>query len=519
MNKMGLLAKVRSIISSPSAYRWIIALFILQALFSVVIISPSTPKDGVGGRYVERNEDGVVPDGHRHLGAIYYYAERPVLAGPVISDMADSDLWMGDLVRFPSYLYYYVLSFPVRIAMAFHASDMAIIYLVRLIGLVIGVLALLVFRRITQLVTSSLAVQNISLFALSLTGSFVWLAAAENYDVPSLLLWFAFLYTSMSLFVKKDARYLYWMAVWFFLLSVTKYTYIPFAGLFGLIAVGLYAKNNGASKLGQLTHLLRIGISDWLHTLKKWQIALGVVLVVIGAGLFSERIIGNLAVYHSFNPSCSSLHSHEACMKFGVYARNYNQKERLANGTVQPITYNPPIVGYPSYWVVRYYDSMYVYMGHIYIPSYSFLVELAGILAAIIGIAVLILAKVKKIRLFKSQPEFYVFGVVVVLTLLQFMFNVNTILNYGGQTYAHQGRYLLSVVGFAYLLYIIALRRVYKAQSAKIKRLTLWVGAVVAVYAILVASAVPSFLIHAEHEGWYSQAAQNVLPTWLIHRN
>lgn len=518
MSKMGLLANVRSVISSPTAYRWIIALFVLQAVFSAVVIAPSTPKDGIGGKYVERNENGVVPDGHRHLGAIYYYAERPVLAGPVISDMADDDLWMGDLVRFPSYLYYYALSFPVRVAMALHASDTAIIYVVRLIGLAIGVLALLVFRRITRLVTGSLAVQNISLLALSLTGSFVWLAAAENYDVPALLLWFAFLYVSMSLFIKKDAKYLYLMATWFFLLAVTKYTYIPFAGLFGLIAVGLYAKNNGASKPGQLTHLMRIDIKSWLGTLQKWQIALGVVLLIISAGLFTERIIGNLATYQSFNPSCKELHSHEACMKFGVYARNYNQKQRLASGTVDPIEY-VPVVGYPAYWVLRYFDSMYVYMGHIYIPHYSFLIELAGIFAAIIGVLMLIFAKIKHIRIVKGQPEFYLLAVVGGLIGAQFLFNLNTILNYGGQTYAHQGRYLLSVVGFAYLLYFIIFKRVYNRQSAPRRRVTLWVGMLVALYTIVLASAIPSFLIHATHEAWYSPLAQQILPAWLTHRN
>lgn len=518
MSKMGLLANVRSVISSPTAYRWIIALFVLQAVFSAVVIAPSTPKDGIGGKYVERNENGVVPDGHRHLGAIYYYAERPILAGPVIRDMSDDDMWMGDLVRFPSYLYYYALSFPVRAAMALGATDGAIILLVRLIGIGMGLVTLLTFRRITQLVASSLAVQNLSLLALALTGSFVWLSAAENYDIPALMLWFAFLYGSMSLFIKKDARYVYWMALWFLLLAITKYTYIPFAGVFGLIALWLYAKNNQALRLKSFSRTLTNDIKTWLTKLRTWQIIIGIVVLVMSVGLFSERIIGNLAAYQSFNPSCKEIHSHEACMKFGVYARNYNQKQRLASGTVDPIEY-VPVVGYPAYWVLRYFDSMYVYMGHIYIPHYSFLIELAGIFAAIIGVLMLIFAKIKHIRIVKGQPEFYMLAVVVGLIGAQFLFNLNTILNYGGQTYAHQGRYLLSVVGFAYLLYFIILKRVYSRQSAPRRRVTLWVGVLVALYTIVLASAIPSFLIHATHEAWYSPLAQQILPAWLTHRN
>jgi len=510
--------KFKSIAASPKLFRWIVAIFIIQALFSMFVISSSTPVDGVGGQYVKRNENGVVPDGHRHLGAIYYYAERPILAGPVIRDMPDDTLWMGDLLRFPSYLYYYLLSFPVRIAMQIGASDITIIHLVRFIGIIFGLLALLIFRKITQLVTNNVTIQNISSLALALTGSFVWLSAAENYDIFALLLWFAFVYVSMCLFIKKDAKYLYWMALWFFLLSVTKYTYIPFAGVFGVVALGLYAKNGNALSASSLKQSVITDMKAMLQKVSKWQAVAGIILLVIGAGLFSERIIGNLAVYRSFNPSCSVLHTHEACMQFGVYARNYNQKERLANGTTQPIEY-VPVVGYPAYWVKRYFDSMYVYMGHIYIPMYSFLVEIGGIVAAIIGIIMLVVARIKKIRLFRSQTEWYVFGIVILLTVAQFIFNVNTALNYGGQSYAHQGRYLLPVAGFAYMLYLIVLLRVYARQSANVRRKIVGVGLIVAIYSILILSAIPSFLIHATHSGWYSQAAQNVLPEWLISRD
>jgi hypothetical protein len=512
------IAKIRSILASPTLFRWIIALFLVQALLSLVFISPSTPKDGVGGKYVQRNENGVVPDGHRHIGAIYYYAEQPILQGPTIPSMSDNDLWMGDLVRFPSYLYYYVLSFPVRIAMAFNASDTAVIYLIRLIGVVFGLVALLTFRRITQLVTSSVTIQNISTLALALTGSFVWLSAAENYDIMALMLWFAFVYVSMSLFIKKDARYLYWMALWFLVLSITKYTYIPFMGLFGLISLGLYAKNKEVLSIKPLWHSINVDISAWIRKLRVWQTVLAIVVLVASVGLFSERIIGNLAAYHSFNPDCARLHSQEACMNFGVYARNYNQKIRVENGTATPIGFIQA-VGYPAFWVKRYFDSMYVYMGHIYIPHYSVLIELAGIVGIAIGIRLLVLAKKKRIRIFKSQSELYLLAIVMVLTVMQFIFNLNTVLHTSGAPYAHQGRYLLPVVGFAYILYLIVLRRVLARQSTKKQRTALLIGLVVAAYAILIVSAVPSFLIHGISPNWYSQIGQDILPDWITNRS
>lgn len=511
-------ANIRRGLASPGLFRWIVVLFIAQALLSAFFIAPSTPKDGVGGQYTERNENGVVPDGHRHLGAIYYYAERPILSGPVITSMSEDDLWMGDLVRFPSYLYYYLLSFPVRIAMQLGASDIAIIYLVRLIGVAFGVVSLFVFRGITRFVTKSITIQNLSALALSLTGSFVWLSAAENYDIISLMFWLAFVYAGMALFVKNQVRYLYWMAVCFFVMSITKYTYIPFAGLFGLVSVWLYLKKANALSVKLAWASLKDAMMAWLRTLAKWRLVAGAALIIVTAGLFTERIIGNLVQYQSFSPDCIQIHTQEACMNFGVYARNYNQTMRIENGTVTPIEY-VPVIGYPAYWVWRYFNSMYVYMGHIYIPSYSILIGLGGIAAALIGIAALVYARLKKIRLFKTDTERYVLGIVVVVTGAQFIFNLNTILTYAGQTYAHQGRYLLSVIGFMYLLYFIVISRVYAKLSRRAKLTTLGVGLATALYSIVIVSAIPSFLIHAEHADWYSQAAQQVLPSWLINRS
>jgi hypothetical protein len=510
---------VRRIVSSPGFFKWIVAIFIVQAAISAVFISISTPIDNIGGKYVERRENGVVPDGHRHMGAIYYYSERPILASPVIGNMSEDDLWMGDLVRFPSYFYYYALSFPVRIATALNLSDTTIVLLVRFIGIAIGVCALLVFRRITQLISRSVIIQNISSLSLALTGSFVWLAAAENYDMSALLLWFLFIYNGISLFVGRHLKYIYWMAVLFFFLSITKYTFIPFAGLFGLISVGLYVWNSSETKSvkslrGSVVH----EISSWWGSLKSWQLVLGSILLIIGAGLFTERIVGNILVYRSFNPNCEYIHSHEGCMSFGVYSRDYRRVQGLAAGTADRVEYTP-VVGYPAYWIKRYYDSMYVYMGHVYIPHYSYFVEAAGVIALLFGIIGLIWARVKRIRLFRSQVEWYAVAIVGVLTVSQFIFNLNSIIYFGGQTYAHQGRYLLSVIGFSYIIYLIALRQIYKRIPRRSRVYIVGVGIIVALYSVIVVSAIPSFFVHAINPSWYSDFARHTLPEWIIRRN
>ena len=98
----------------------------------------------------EPHGGGVVPDGNRHIAAIYYFAEQPLLHGPIIRDMDSNAMWIGDLERFPSYLYYYLLSFPVRIAMMMGAPDAVNVLLIRLIGIVFGVIVLLTLRKIVH---------------------------------------------------------------------------------------------------------------------------------------------------------------------------------------------------------------------------------------------------------------------------------------------------------------------------------------------------------------------------------
>lgn len=515
MTLANLIEKTKRILSSPYFFRWIVAIFLLQAFFSVFMISSSTPTDGVGGRYVERNENGVVPDGHRHLGAIYYYAERPIAAGPVITDMSDQDLWMGDLERFPSYLYYYALSFPVKAAMAMNFTDTEVVWLVRLIGVGLGLAALVVFRKIVMMVSKSVVAQNLSTLALALTGSFVWLSAAENYDIPALLLWFAFVYAAVELFTKNHAKYIYWMALWFFLLSITKYTYGPFAILVCIAAIWLYVRNQQASNISDLLRGAIAEVLEWLSSMKRWVLMAGAISLIFAGVLFSERIVGNIIAYRTLNPDCATIHSQESCMNFGVYARNYRQSTELEKGTAPVINYTP--VSYLKLWIERYYDSMYVYMGHIYIPRYSMLIELTGIASLVLGILLAIVAVHNRSNILRTQQEWFLAGVVAMLVVVQFAYNVDTILQYGGQLYAHQGRYLLSAVGFAYLLYFLMVQHTLVDTKRTVRYGFIVAGLIVALFALLTTSAVPSFLIHAISSGWYSPLAQQILPGWLVN--
>jgi len=488
--------KIYRFIRSPKFFTWIVALFLIQGTLFALIVDPSNP-DTFGDNYPSRDA-GVPPDGNRHIAAIYLFAEQPLSEGPFIHDQDPHQLWIGDLERFPSYFYYYFLSFFVRVSMALGASDMVNVMVIRFVGLAIGLLALFVFRKIVRELKIGEAIVNLSSFALVLTGSFAWLSPVENYDIMALTGFFLFMLAAIRFVVRRDPLQLYPMALWFFVTSITKYTYVPFMGLIGLLAVFFFVRKYKKLGAAWRDSLRRFGM--WIKAKRIVSVLLLVLLVTFG-GLFTERIVGNLVTYHSFDPNCSLIHEHNACMAFGVYSRNYNREQSVKNGERDDFTYHP---GYTLYWIHRYYTSMYTYLAHVgFKPNWMLMYP--GFIAAlgVTGYAY-VYARRRRERILQTPEQKLLGATVVLLIVSQYLFNTNIYLDTHGATYAHQGRYLLSAVGFVYVLMLLTIQRALThmsvAKRQKMKKILLAVGALV----IATNSALVMFFVHADSVRWYN---------------
>lgn len=492
-----MIQKLLWFIRSPKFLVFTFVFFLIQGVFFAIAINPSDIHINSDGTVARGG--GVVPDGNRHIGAIYYFAGRPLLDGPFVTDMTDGELWMGDLERFPSYFYYYLTSFFVRIPMAFDAPDIVNVMVIRLVGLLYGVLALAVFYRIVRLLTTNRVVINLSVLALAITGSFAWLSPAENYDVLALLFFFLFMQAALKLFSKKDPGQLYWMLIWLSLGSITKYTYLPFMGLFGLVAVWLYVRAGGGvrASLEQVKKKLRLFIKNSRPAV----VATMTLLLIIVGVLFVERIGVNLVAYRSIEPDCAVVHSQSACMNFGVYERNYNRSQQVSAASTDYI-FDP--VNFTSIWLYKYYTSMYAYVGHIGIKDFS-IVMYMGLWTVLAGlVAMFILIKRRRQNILTSTPLRYIAFVTATLIILQYAYNAVSFAKYGGVAYATQGRYLLSAVGFVYLLCLIIavtfLRVVGKKYQGKARTFLVVLGLI----ALLTNSALVVFFLHATTPNWFS---------------
>ncbi len=506
--------KLVAMLRSPNFFRVTLVLFLIQGTFFALAVNPSLQSTQEGSTYLDRSI-GQVPDGNRHMAAIYHFAAQPLTNGPFIQDMTDAELMMGDLVRFPSYFYYYLLSFPVRAAVALDMSDLAIVYLVRFIGLGFGVLALVVFRRIVQEVRAGPVITNLATFALAITGAFAYFAPAENYDMLALLLWFCVVLASIRLYTRRDPVQLYWVVVATLFLSITKYTYVPFAGVVVLAALVFYIRDTKG--MAAAWKHARKHYAEYWNKLAGWRQAALVVLLLVGAGLFVERIGVNLVQYQSVSPNCAVVHSRESCLNFSVYNRNVNRIDAVAAGETWTKDYHA--VEYTGAWLQRYYPTMYYYMGHIWVYDIWVMLWVSvGVVVALV-LGALIYLVVKRRRILQGKVEWMLLGIVGLLTAGQYGYNAMLFIKYSGQMYGHQGRYLLPAIGFLYVIMLLIVARAYYALPAKYKKIAVVALVCTGVFAAIINGALLNFFIHATGPDWYSEFGKWLVPdSWYENR-
>lgn len=498
---------VANILRSQKLFIVILIVFVVQGVFFAFTVNPSLQD---GPTYLDRTV-GVVPDGNRHMAVIYHHASQPLAESLLIKNMQGQEMTMGDLERFPSYLYQFLMSFLARIALVFGVSDWWVVMMIRLIGVGFGVLALIVFRKIILEIKAGHIIANLAMLGLAMTGSFAYMSPAENYDVPAFLLWLVFLLASLRLFIRKDPVQLYWMLLAFLVLSITKYTYIPFAGATGVVAVFLYVYNVGYAKVWQYTTK---ELSAATKRLPHWKLWLLGGLTLLFSVLFIERIGVNLVQYHDIKPRCDRIHSVEECMQGSVYARNHDRIVAVEAGETWTEEYE--FFDYTERWFERYYHSTYYYMGHIWVYEVSKLFDYALRLVVLLMIVCVSMLVYRRQSPLKGQAEWFLAGVASLFVLAQYVFNALTFIQYSGQMYGHQGRYLLPAVAIAYVLLLLVVRRAYGVLAPRYRPYFLVILLIIGVVVLVCNAALPNFFIHADSYDWFSDVGRFLVPeSWL----
>jgi hypothetical protein len=273
-----------------------------------------------------------------HLGLIRLYSHHISPFWEAQPSGADS---FGAVVRDPSYLYHYLMSFPYRLITALTGSQTAQVISLRVLNVALFTGGLVLWRKLLLKTGASKAIVHSCILAFVLIPVVPLLAAQINYDnlfipvVAAVFLVAAKFGEELGKYKRVNTKSLLQLLILCLFASLIKYAFLPI-----LIAVIAYIVIRLIQTPASWRKLLLSLAFGWTLMTRSTRWALVVALVIFSA-LFAERYLINLARYHEPVPDCAKVLSVKQCSAYGPWARNYNitsNKDPRASNSV--LTYS-----------------------------------------------------------------------------------------------------------------------------------------------------------------------------------
>jgi hypothetical protein len=284
-------------------FRIIIGSFLLQALWIVFT-----------ARYPGAFDEDF------HLGIIRLYAHH---LSPFWSQSPAHSEAYGAVIRDPSYLYHYLLSFVYRFISLFTSNQATQVMILRLLNVGFFAASLPLFRRLLRASGASRAIVNVCLAVFVLIPIVPFLAAQINYDnlvMPTLalsLLMTQGILKQLATSKTFDTKRLLQLLALCLFVSLVKYAFLPI--FFALVLVILYRFIRAFPR----PHLLTAGFRKSIRVVPRKTLYILLAIIVVLSGLFFEREGLNLVHYHEFVPDCSDVLSVNECLEYGPWNRDY----------------------------------------------------------------------------------------------------------------------------------------------------------------------------------------------------
>ncbi len=434
-------------------------------------------------------------DENYHFGIIQIYSHQWL---PFITNTPANSGAFGDLTRYDSYMYHYLMSFPYRLVAVFVTQEVAQIIILRFINIGLFVGGLFLYRRLFRRVHIPEGLINFSLLMLIMIPVVPFLAATINYDnliflsVP--LLVDLTVVCSNSIIKNNKLPAISFMSLLTVgcLTSLVKYAFLPifFAVILYLFIIFIRASHK--------VRLFRTLKKSFLLLRRYIQVILAIG-VIIGLGLFVERYGVNLVKYHNFEPDCSQVQPVSHCQQWGPWGRNYRIANDVANNN--PVA-DPPINEFIPTW----FDGM---MKHLYFAinyNYDNLppLQIPMLLASIIGLFGLVLCIVFWKSIWQIDHRLLLLGLVVVIYFgAVFYANLAMYLKYR-TALALNGRYLVMVFPLLFVLIGLAYRRFISVVFKSWARYISTILTVTVIFCALQGGGALTHLIRAS-DSWYWQ--------------
>ena len=470
--------KIYKVLASKKFFYVIIALLILQAVWLALSV-----------QYPQAFDESY------HFGIIKVYSHQWL---PFIQTEPAGASGFGDITRYDSYMYHYLMSFPYRLfALFVHNQDTQVIFL-RFINIGLFVGGVIFFRRLLARFNISSALSNVALFMFVIVPVVPSLAATINYDnmifllVPILA---GFALTCTTAIIKNKtvpvSSLLWFMAVGF-IGSLTKYAFAPiFVGAI-LYLLSLWGFSRAKKQIAKSI------ITSFRLLKRSTQIVL-IIAILISGGLFAERYGGNLVKYREFAPDCADLSPLSECLSYGPWARNYYLDLKVKS-TNPP--HDPAIAIYPFSWIKDmiyrlYFTINYDFKEYSPLPLPYLTAWIIGGIGIILSLAFWrhILRIDKRLLLLISMMVIYVGGL--------FYVNFTEFLHYR-TIVAVNGRYAIIVLPILFIIIGLAYRRLFQLIFKKRATQFLGIFAVVVLLLALQGGGAVTYFIRSQPI-WYWQ--------------
>jgi hypothetical protein len=439
--------KALSILSSKKFFYGIVVLLVLQAVW--VALTARYP---------------MAFDENFHLGIIKIYSHQ---WGPFITSTPPDSGAYGELIRTPSYLYHYLMSFPYRLIASLTNQETVQIIALRFINIGLFAAGLFVFRKVLLQLRFSAAITHLSLLLLVLVPVVPFLAGQINYDNLLFLLTPAISLTALQCgqgILNKGrlpAAALVFLVTLGMVGSLVKYAFLPvFLAAILYVVVALIRRKGFGS-------LIKKTWSAFLATKLPLKITL-VALLLVSFGLFAERYGGNIIQYQSLDPDCAKVESIDHCQEYGPWARNYLLTTGVTPSGTDP---TPFAIG----WIVGIIHRLYFAINYDYVNYYELPLPITAAYA--FGLFGSILITIYFRRILKARPQLLLIVLITVVYVASLLYvNYSDYLKYDAFL-AINGRYLIPILPFVFA-FMASAYGIFISKAPASRRVRIKVGLV-----------------------------------------
>lgn len=321
------------VLRSERFFKAIMALFVLESVW--IAISAAYP---------------MVFDENVHLGVIQLYAQQ---WSPFFPEHFTYTEPVGALVRDPSFLYRYLLSFPYRLVRAVTSDQMTQIIDLRFVNIFLFGGALVLYRRLLLKTRVSPGLVHAALLLFVLVPVVPLLAGQINYDNMVILVTAGTLLAAVSVGQRLGkpgqipAGGILWLVTLCLLGSLVQFEFLPvFAAVMLWIGWKLWREVR-AGRL-QLLPALR---QAWAGA--SWRRKLAVALpLAIALWLFLQLYGVNLWRYHTITPTCGQVLTAQQCSTDANWLRSQQALAHRADANTNPLLF-------AGSWTYRMFIGMF----------------------------------------------------------------------------------------------------------------------------------------------------------------